>query len=253
MSGTGYQDLFSCEGKTALVTGGAGLLGREVVAALKAAGADVWAADVAAQPGDDRSIELDITSEASVAAALDAVERASGKLDILVNCAYPRTSDWGARLDSESLDSWRENVDMHLGGYFATSREAARRMAESGGGAVINFASIYGVVGPSYEVYDGTQMTMPSAYAAIKGGVIGITRLLATYYGPKGVRCNCVSPGGVEDKQSSEFIDRYEKLTPLGRMAKPADIVGAVVFLASEAGAYVTGQNLIVDGGWSAR
>ncbi|MRS12085.1 MAG: SDR family oxidoreductase [Actinobacteria bacterium] len=250
---TGYQDLFSCAGRTAVVTGAAGLLGREVCAALAAAGADVWAADVA-DPGDSpRALSLDINSEASVAAAFDRAVAASGRLDVLVNCAYPRTSDWGAPVDSESLDSWRKNVDMHLGGYFATSREAAKRMAAAGGGSVINFASIYGVVGPSYEVYDGTNMTMPSAYAAIKGGIISITRLLATAYGPRGVRCNCVSPGGVQDQQAPSFVERYESLTPLGRMAKPADIVGAVVFLASDAGAYVTGQNIIVDGGWSAR
>lgn len=247
-----YQDLFSCSGRTAVVTGASGLLGREVCAALRAAGADVWEADIASAAGE-RSLSLDITSEPSIAAAFDLVAETCGSLDVLVNCAYPRTADWGAKLDTESLESWRQNLDIHLGGYFATSREAARRMAGADGGSIINFASIYGVVGPSYEVYEGTEMTMPSAYAAIKGGIIGITRLLATYYGPQGVRCNCVSPGGVEDKQSGSFIDRYESLTPLGRMARPRDIVGAVVFLASDAGSYVTGQNLIVDGGWSAR
>lgn len=248
-----YANLFSCAGKTAIVTGGAGLLGREVCAALRAAGADVWSADVTAAEGDSRSIALDITSEESIAAAFDRITAESGSLDVLVNCAYPRTADWGAPLDSEPFGSWCANLDSHLGGYFATSREAARRMSAAGGGSIINFASIYGVVGPSYEVYDGTSMTMPSAYAAIKGGVIGITRLLATYYGPSNVRCNCVSPGGVEDRQSGSFIERYATLTPLRRMAQPADIVGAVVFLSSAAGSYVTGQNIIVDGGWSAR
>lgn len=253
MSDDRYSDLFSCSGRVVVVTGGAGLLGREVCAALRAAGADVWSADVAASDGDERSIAVDITSEKSIASAFDLVVAESGSLDVLVNCAYPRTPDWGAPLDSESLESWRANLDSHLGGYFATSREAARRMAEAGDGSIINFASIYGVVGPSYEVYAGTTMTMPSAYSAIKGGIIGMTRLLATYYGPRGVRCNCVSPGGVEDRQSESFIERYASLTPLGRMASPEDIVGAVVFLASRAGAYVTGQNIVVDGGWSAR
>jgi NAD(P)-dependent dehydrogenase (short-subunit alcohol dehydrogenase family) len=248
-----YEDLFSCSGRTVLVTGGAGLLGREVCAALRAWGADVWSADVMADADDDRAVVLDITSEESIVRVFDHVVATSGSFDVLVNCAYPRTGDWGDKLDTESLDSWRENLDSHLGGYFATSREAARRMAAAGGGSIINFASIYGVVGPSYEVYDGTSMTMPSAYAAIKGGIISITRLLATYYGPAGVRCNCVSPGGVEDRQADSFVEEYAALTPLRRMARPRDIVGAVVFLASDAGAYVTGQNLIVDGGWSAR
>lgn len=245
-------DLFSCEGRVAVVTGAKGLLGREITAALRAAGADVWAADVVADD-EPRSIALDITSEESIAAAYERVAAESGEIGILVNSAYPRTADWGAPLDTESYDSWLKNVDMHLGGYFATSRAAAVRMAAAGGGSIINIASIYGVVGPSYEVYEGTQMTMPSAYSAIKGGVIGMTRLLATYYGPHGVRCNCVSPGGIEDAQADSFRERYRALTPLGRMGTPDDIVGAIVFLASPAGSYVTGHNLVVDGGWSAR
>lgn len=247
-----YSDLFSCKGRVAVVTGASGLLGREVCAGLRAAGADVWMADVA-ETDDPRSLVMDITSEESIGAALDRVVAESGRLDVFVNCAYPRTPDWGSPLETEKYSSWLENVDMHLGGYFATSRAAAMRMAASGGGSVINFASIYGVVGPSYEVYDGTTMTMPSAYSAIKGGVIGVSRLMATYFGPSNVRCNCVSPGGVEDKQLDSFISHYDALTPLKRMAQPRDIVGAVIFLASDAGSYVTGQNIIVDGGWSAR
>lgn len=248
----GYADLFDCTGKVAVVTGASGLLGREVCAGLRAFGADVWAADMNVGPGD-RNIKMDITSEESIRAALDVVESTSGSLGVLVNCAYPRTADWGARLEDESYSSWLTNLDSHLGGYFATSREAANRMAASGGGSIINFASIYGVVGPSYEVYEGTPMTMPSAYAAIKSGIIGITRLLAVYHGEHRVRCNCVSPGGVEDNQSEAFVEHYRTLTPLQRMATPGDIVGAVVFLASDAASYITGQNLIVDGGWSAR
>ncbi len=253
MNQEAYNNLFSCEGRVAVVTGASGLLGREVCAALRAAGADVWTADMAVGEDASRSLVMDITSEASIAEALDRVVAESGCLDILVNCAYPRTSDWGAKLETELYDSWLKNLDMHLGGYFATSRAAAMRMSQTGGGSVINFASIYGVIGPSYEVYDGTEMTMPSAYSAIKGGVIGVTRLLATYFGPSNVRCNCVSPGGVDDRWPDEFRRRYDELTPLRRMAKPRDIVGAVVFLASDAGSYVTGQNIIVDGGWTAR
>jgi NAD(P)-dependent dehydrogenase (short-subunit alcohol dehydrogenase family) len=248
-----YDALFSCAGRVAVVTGAAGLLGREIRAGLAAAGAEVWAADIAGTEGEERGLVVDISSEESVFRAFDQVVAASGRLDILVNCAYPRTADWGAPLETEEYASWLANIDSHLGGYFAASRAAARIMSGAGGGSIVNLASIYGVVGPSYEVYDGTEMTMPSAYAAIKGGVVSMTRLLATYFGPSGVRCNCVSPGGVEDGQAESFVRRYEALTPLRRMARPEDIVGAVVFLASDAGAYVTGQNLIVDGGWSAR
>jgi NAD(P)-dependent dehydrogenase (short-subunit alcohol dehydrogenase family) len=245
-------DLFSCAGKVAVVTGGAGLLGRAVCEGLRGAGADVWVADVD-EPRDDRAVRVDIGSAPSVRQAFDHVVAASGRLDILVNCAYPRTADWGAALDVEEFEPWCANLQAHLGGYFLTARAAAQLMAGAGGGSVINFASIYGIVGPSWEVYDGTPMTMPSAYSAIKGGVVSMTRFLATYYGPAGVRCNCISPGGIEDGQPRSFVEQYEALTPLGRMGRPEDVVGATVFLASGAARYITGHNLVVDGGWTAR
>ena len=246
-----HADLFSCAGMTAVVAGGAGLIGREVAAGLAQAGANVWVADVEI-PDDVRGVSIDIADEGSVERALDAVIAADGRLDVVVNCAYPRTSDWGSPLESELSTSWVRNLEMQLGGCFIISRAAAKRM-EGRGGSIINFGSIYGSVGPSWEIYEDTSMTMPSAYAAIKGGVVSLTRLLATRYGPSGVRCNVVSPGGVFDGQPEPFVARYEALTPLGRMADPADVVGAVIFLASPASAYVTGQNLIVDGGWTAR
>ena len=245
--------LCSCEDKVAVVTGAAGLLGRAVCEGLRAAGAQVWAADVADAPTDERTLVMDITDEASIRESLDLVVAGSQRLDIFVNCAYPRTADWGAHVASESLDSWRDNLGSHLGGYFASSRAAAERMAGLRGGSIINFASIYGMVGPSWEVYDGTDMTMPSAYSAIKGGVLTMSRFLATYYGPSGVRCNCVSPGGIRDAQPESFVKSYEGLTPLRRMGRPEDVVGATVFLASDAAGYITGHNLVVDGGWTAR
>lgn len=250
---SGYEGLFSCEGKTAVVTGAAGLLGSEVAAALAAQGATVYAADL--QPsseGGSRALELDITSEESVRAAFDLVERDTGRLDALVNCAYPRTADWGLDVADVPFESWKRNVDDHLGGYFLCSREAAERMARAGGGSIVNLASIYGMVGPSWAAYEGTPMTMPAAYSAIKGGVIAFTRYLATRYGSSGVRANAVSPGGVFDGQPDSFVSAYSERTPLGRMAEPRDVAGAVVFLVSDASAYVTGHNLVVDGGWTA-
>lgn len=248
-----FLDLFSCTGKVAVVTGGAGLLGRALCEGLRTAGADVFAADVTDPGAEPRVLRMDVASAQSVRAAFDEVISATGRLDILVNCAYPRTSDWGAHLADENLGSWYQNLQSHLGGYFVSSRAAAERMAAFGGGSIINFASIYGMVGPSWEIYDGTDMTMPSAYSAIKGGILGMCRFLSTYYGPAGVRCNCVSPGGIEAGQPASFVERYESLTPLGRMGRPDDVVGATVFLASDAASYVTGHNLVVDGGWTAR
>lgn len=248
-----YERLFSCHGKVAVVTGASGLLGREICKGLRAAGAEVWEADVAEPSGETRYLQVDITSEESVNAALDTVTSTAGRLDIFVNSAYPRTADWGAPLATETFESWKTNVDMHLGGYFLASRASAERMAATGGGSIINVASIYGVVGPSWEIYEGTAMTMPSAYAAIKGGIISLTRHLATHYGPAGVRCNSLSPGGVEDSQAESFRERYAALTPLKRMAHPGDVVGGAIFLCSDAASFVTGHNLVIDGGWTAR
>lgn len=245
--------LCSCEDRVAVVTGAAGLLGRVVCEGLRAEGAQVWAADVVEAAPGEQTVVMDVASESSVREALDHVIAAAGRLDIFINCAYPRTADWGAHLSAEKIESWRENLGSHLGGYFVSSREAAERMAGLGGGSIVNFASIYGMVGPSWEVYDGTEMTMPSAYSAIKGGVLAMSRFLATYYGPFGVRCNCVSPGGIQDAQPDSFVKSYEGLTPLRRMGRPEDVVGATVFLASDAASYVTGHNLVVDGGWTAR
>ena len=245
-----YTKLFSCEGTTALVTGGSGLLGVEVVAGLAAAGARVFAADIlpAEVAGAVGSVSLDVTSATSIAAAFDEV----GRVDTVVNCAYPRTADWGTDIADVPLASFDENLRMHLGGYFAVSREAAERMAAAGGGSIINFASIYGMVGPTWEIYEGTPMTMPVAYSAIKGGIINLTRFLATRYGASGVRVNTISPGGIFDGQPESFVAAYGERTPLGRMARRDEIVGPVVFLASPAASYVTGHNLVVDGGWTA-
>ena len=158
-----FSNLFSCSGRVAVVTGAAGLLGREVCAGLGAAGAEVWAVDVGQVSGELRAARMDITSASSVEETLDAVVSTSGRLDILVNCAYPRTADWGTPLGTEDFGSWCANLQSHLGGYFVSSRAAAERMSRSGGGSIINFASIYGMVGPELEVYEGTEMTMPSA------------------------------------------------------------------------------------------
>jgi NAD(P)-dependent dehydrogenase (short-subunit alcohol dehydrogenase family) len=252
MSTESYSDLFSCVGKVAVVVGSSGLIGREVCAALRAGGADVWEADVSHALDVPRAIPMDVTDEISIEHALDTVVASVGRIDIVVNCAYPRTADWGADVDDVAIESWTKNLDAQLGGTFALCRAAARRMKDTGG-SVVSLSSIYGLIGPSWEVYEGTTMTMPSAYSAIKAGVLGLTRFLATRYGSSGIRFNAVSPGGVFDSQAERFVQRYEALTPLGRMARPRDVVGAIVFLASDAACYITGQNIVVDGGWTTR
>lgn len=254
-----YKDLFSCEDKVALVTGGAGLLGREIAKALYDFGAKVYIGDIDEKKAKEISgdtgigyVHLDISSEDSIGKAMETVIRDNGGLDIMVNSAYPRTKDWGNKIEKVSLESWKNNVDSQMGGYFFCCRKAAEQMKQQGGGTIINLASIYGVVAPDFSIYEGTEMTMPVAYSAIKGGIIALTRYIATYYAKYNVRANTVSPGGIFDNQQETFVRRYSDKTPLGRMGSPSEVTGAVVFLASEAASYVTGQNLIVDGGWTA-
>lgn len=195
---------------------------------------------------------MDITFDASVISGFAEIAERAGRIDALVNCAYPRTAEWGAHLEDVAMDSWRANVDWHLGGHFQCCQEAAGRMPRTGG-SIVNTASIYGIVGPTWSVYEGTDMTMPVAYSAIKSGILGLTRNLATAWGPRGIRVNAVSPGGVEVGQPADFIERYAANTPLGRMAEARDIVGPIVFLVSDASSYTTGNDLVVDGGWTAR
>ena len=254
-----YRNLFSCKDKVALVTGGLGLIGKEIARGLNDFGAAVCVADI-----NEHQMEwlkncasvnfqpLDITSDESIHKTLEAVIKQYKKIDILVNCAYPRTGDWGARCENVSFDSWKINVNSHLGGYFLCCQKVAEQMKLQGGGAIVNFASIYGIVAPDFSIYEGIPMTMPVAYSAIKGGVIAFSKYMASYYAKNNIRVNCVSPGGLFDKQPASFVEKYIAKTPLGRMGTPEDIVGAVLYLASDASLYVTGHNLIVDGGWTA-
>ncbi|TRZ52418.1 SDR family oxidoreductase [bacterium] len=254
-----YRNLFSCKDKIALVTGGLGLIGKEIVRGLNDFKASVCVADINKhQTEGSKNLvavnfqPIDITSEDSICQTLKAVIKQFKKIDILVNCAYPRTSDWGARCEDVSFDSWKMNMNSHLGGYFLCCQKVAEQMKLQGGGSIINFASIYGVVAPDFSIYEGSTMTMPVAYSAIKGGIIAFSKYMASYYAKDNIRVNCISPGGVFDKQPDSFVEKYVAKTPLGRMGTPKDMVGAVLYLASDASLYVTGHNLIVDGGWSA-
>lgn len=253
-----YKKLFSCENKVAVVTGGAGLLGREIAQGLKEFGAEVYIADIDEAKvtpllnEKTKFLPFDITSEESINRAFSNLLNEKGRVDIVVNSAYPRTGDWGAKFEDIKFDSWKENLNNHLGGHFICCRTAAEQMKKQGGGSIINLASIYGVTAPDFSIYEGTPMTMPAAYASIKSGLIALTRYIAAYYGRHNVRANAVSPGGIFDGQPESFVERYSQKTPLGRMGRPDEIVGAVIYLASNAASYVTGENIMVDGGWTA-
>jgi NAD(P)-dependent dehydrogenase (short-subunit alcohol dehydrogenase family) len=238
--------------KVIVVTGGMGLLGEAFVSAIREAGGRCIVADLNCETDLDHDrVRLDITQPEQLRAFLAQLEDQRIKLDGWVNNAYPRTPDWGAKFEDIPFESWQKNVDMHLNGYFLCSQLALEYMRKQGRGSLVSIGSIYGVVGPDFSVYEGTELTMPAAYAAIKGGIVNLTRYLAAYYGPHGIRVNCLSPGGVFDHQPASFVEQYEKKVPLQRMARPEDITSCLVFLLSEGAAYLTGQNLIVDGGWT--
>ncbi|WP_428898268.1 NAD(P)-dependent dehydrogenase [Parelusimicrobium proximum] len=239
--------------KIIAVTGGSGLLGGEMIKHFRSLGAETVCLDISFEGKEDKNNRyIDITSEESVKKCIAGIIKDFGRIDGWVNNAYPRTKDWGAKIDDIPYDSWRKNVDMHLNGYFLCSREIMEVMQRQGSGSLVNMSSIYGMLGPDFSVYAGTQMTMPAAYSAIKGGLINLTRYLAAWYGPYGVRANCVAPGGIFDNQPESFVKNYETKTPLRRMGKPKDIAPAVAFLLSDSAGYITGHNLPVDGGWSA-
>ncbi len=266
------MDLFSLKDKIALVTGACGLLGREHCRALAEAGASVVAIDVdeatcrafAAQLGPQHlGLSADVTDRVSLEHVRNAVLARYGSIDILVNNAAindmfenPALAARQSMFEHYPLDMWRKSLEVNVTGVFLCSQVFGAVMAERGRGSIINIASTYGVVGPDQSIYQnerGEQTFYKSpSYPTTKGAIINFTRYLAAYWGRKGVRVNTLSPGGVENNQEPFFIQNYSRKTALGRMAQPTDYRGAIVFLASDASAYMTGANLVVDGGWTA-
>lgn len=266
------NESFSLKNKVAVVTGALGLLGRQHCYALAEAGANVIVCDLDESKCGKFAKTLavsglgagvDITRADSVKELKAKILNQYSKVDILVNNAAindmfedPATAGEQSMFENYSLEMFRKSLEVNVTGTFICSQVIGAEMAKAGKGSIINIASTYGIVGPDQSIYKddkGKQTFYKSAaYPVTKGAVISFTKFLAAYWGNKGVRVNALSPGGVENNQDKYFIDNYSKKTPLERMAKPDDYKGALVFLASDASAYMTGANLIVDGGWTA-
>jgi len=169
-----------------------------------------------------------------------------------VNNAYPRNENYGRKFEDVTYEDFCQNVNMHLGGYFLITKEISKVMMKQNCGNIVNMASIYGFSAPNFEIYEGTDMTMPVEYAAIKGGIINLTKYLASYLGRYNIRVNAISPGGVFNNQPESFVKKYSEKVVLGkRMANTDDLIGVLLFLLSDASKYMTGQNIVVDGGFT--
>lgn len=266
---------FSLTGKTALVTGGAGLLGQQFTRALGEAGAAVVVADLDQAAAEEQAAALreagvpslavgvNVTQPESVKAMVQMAVAEFSSLDVLVNSAAldPKfdpdnlSGQSGNAFEDYPLDSWRQAIDVNLTGMFLACQAAARQMVRQNSGAIINICSTYGLVGPDQRLYErpeGPRQYKPVYYTVSKAGVLGLTRYLATYYAGKPIRVNALTPGGVYNQHDETFLKGYAARTVMGRMAAPDEMNGAIVFLASEASSYMTGANLIVDGGWTA-
>jgi NAD(P)-dependent dehydrogenase (short-subunit alcohol dehydrogenase family) len=254
--------LHDLTGRIAVVTGGAGLYGRPVCAALAELGAhvvvasrDLTACREAAAALAGRGLQasahaVDLADEETIVALCRTVVQQHGALDVLVNNAVYRR---GGTIATTTAADWQSTSDINSLGVFLMCKHAVEPLAAGGRGVIVNIASIYGMVGADFAIYAGTEMTSPASYAFDKGGMISLTRHLASWLGPRGVRVNCISPGGLRTPdQPAPFVDAYCRRVPLGRLAGTEDIKGAIAFLASDASAYVTGINLPVDGGWTA-
>lgn len=260
---------FRLDGKTALVTGGAGILGQRFAQGLASAGAKVAvvdlheaaALDVAASIGPDaHGFGCDVANPDSVQACVDAVVAHFGRIDILHNNAATKTSDprkFFTAFEDYPLEVWREVMSVNIDGMFLMAQSVGRQLLRQGqGGAVIQTASIYGLVGPDPRIYEGSEylggpINTPAVYAASKAAVVGLTKWLATHWAQSAIRVNCLVPGGVSSGQNSTFSEHYSTRVPMGRMAKSDEMVPALLYLASDASSYVTGQVLAVDGGWT--
>lgn len=261
-------ELMNLRGRVALITGGVGHIGMAMADALAELGCDLClldrSSDSLVQSADRlkrdwgvrvETLAVDLEDENARSVIPDELNRALGRLDILINNAGfvgdSQLQGWVAPLEKQRIDTWRRALEVNLTAVFHLSQILSPLLREHGNGSVVNISSIYGVAGPDLRLYEDTAMGNPAAYAASKGGLIQLTRWLSTVLAPD-IRVNCISPGGVSRNQPKMFVEKYIARTPLGRMGKEEDFKGAIAYFASDLSAYVTGENLMIDGGWTA-
>lgn len=252
-------------GRSIVLTGGGGILGTRLTAALAALGGRVAVVDrdgakaeqSAAQAPGATPYDADITSPDAVHQLRDQIRKDQGEPDVLINAVAWKSEHFFEPFESFPLSDWNEVMAVNTTGVFLTCQAFGADMAARGRGSIVNFLSIYGIVAPDPRIYEGSEyegkaINTPAVYSTSKAAVWGLTRYLAAYWGPRGVRVNAVTPGGVSSGQNETFVKKYSHRVPLGRMARKDEISGAVLFLASDASSYITGQNVIVDGGLTA-
>ena len=247
------------------ITGGAGLIGQEFVRAVVEKNGIAIIADINEELGlqvkDALSIELnttnidfiqlDITSKESLQYCIKSLSGEYNRIDALVNNAYPRNKNYGRHFFDVEYEDFVQNIGLNLGGYFTTSQQFAKYFQKQGFGNIINISSIYGLVAPKFEVYKNTSMTMPVEYAAIKSGLIHLTKYMAKYFKGMNIRVNSLSPGGILDKQPKIFLEKYKDECLSKGMLDKSDLKGTLVYLLSDMSKYVNGQNIVVDDGFS--
>lgn len=272
------NEMFDMKGKVAVITGGTGLLGMEYAKILASAGANIVLVDLDKDKCEKNAkilekefknkilgVKTDISSQKEVKSMVAKVEKEFGKIDVLVNnaafnCPADSKGSNFVSFEDYPLELWKKSIDVNLTGMFICSQEVIRLMIKKKiKGSIINVSSTYGLVGPDQRIYhsikhpkdSSKKFVKPVDYSTTKSGVLNFTRYLAAAYGKNGIRVNTLTPGGVLDNQDEDFVEGYSNKTVLGKMAEKTDYNGAVLFLASDASKYMTGSNLVVDGGWT--
>jgi NAD(P)-dependent dehydrogenase (short-subunit alcohol dehydrogenase family) len=247
-----------------VITGGAGLIGQEFVKAVVEQNGIAIIADINEELGkkvvESLSVELntknidfvklDITSKESLQSCINSLEKKYKRIDALVNNAYPRNKNYARDFFDVEYSDFVENIGLNLGGYFTASQQFAKYFQKQGYGNIVNISSIYGVIAPRFEVYENTSMTMPVEYAAIKSGLIHLTKYMAKYFKGMNIKVNTLSPGGIFDNQPEAFLEAYKKECLSKGMLDKSDLKGTLVYLLSDMSRYVNGQNIVVDDGF---